>query len=225
VEEANDRGLAMTVSFTTMLTTAQFLSHIQNLSAYEQIIKGLSKTTEQLIREHSSLIKDVADLEFDRAFFLGTGPLYGCALESHLKLQELTAGRVICKPETYMGLRHGPKAAINEKTLVVFYVSSDPLVRRYELDLMKDLHLHKLGKNKIAICNESNKEMKKYVDAIVELNPIHLNKIPDAYRPVIDVTIGQMLALFKSLSLGLKPDTPSESGIISREVKGVKIYD
>jgi tagatose-6-phosphate ketose/aldose isomerase len=225
VKEANDRGLAMTASFTTMLTTAQFLAHIQNLSSYEPIMKNLSKATERLFREHSSLIKNVAELDFERAFFLGTGALHGCALESHLKLQELTAGRVICKAETYLGLRHGPKVAINKKTLVVFYVSSDPRVRRYELDLMKDLHSHELGRHKMAICDRSDKEMEMYADTIIEIDPENSNKIPDAYRPVIDVTLGQMLGLFKSLSLGLKPDNPSESGVITRVVKGVKIYD
>ena len=34
-----------------------------------------------------------------------------------------------------------------------------------------------------------------------------------------------MLALFKSLSLGLKPDNPSEKGVIMRVVRGVRIYD
>jgi len=41
----------------------------------------------------------------------------------------------------------------------------------------------------------------------------------------LDVTVGQMLGLFKALDLGLKPDNPSERGIITRVVKGVRIYD
>jgi len=42
----------------------------------------------------------------------------------------------------------------------------------------------------------------------------------------MDVCVGQTLGLFKSLNLNLKPDNPSERGIIiTRVVKGVKIYD
>ena len=37
--------------------------------------------------------------------------------------------------------------------------------------------------------------------------------------------VGQSLGVFKSLYYGLKPDSPSEAGVISRVVRGVKIYD
>jgi hypothetical protein len=41
----------------------------------------------------------------------------------------------------------------------------------------------------------------------------------------VQVIAGQLLALFRSLALGLKPDNPSEAGIIHRVVEGVKVYD
>ena len=34
-----------------------------------------------------------------------------------------------------------------------------------------------------------------------------------------------VLIYFKSLACGLKPDSPSEAGVITRVVQGVKIYD
>jgi tagatose-6-phosphate ketose/aldose isomerase len=39
------------------------------------------------------------------------------------------------------------------------------------------------------------------------------------------VIAGQLLGLFRSLEEGLKPDSPSEAGIIHRVVEGVKVYD
>lgn len=224
-EEANDKGLAMTASFTTMLMTAQFLAHILNGEEYKQIIRDLSKATENLFRQYSGLINKVSKLDFRRAYFLGTRALYGCAAESHLKLQELTAGQVISKYDSFLGLRHGPEAAIDDRTLLVYFVSTDPFVRRYELDLMKDLNAKRLGMKKIAICSKSNEEMKRYVDYTIEFDRDDHFDIPDLCRPVIDVTVGQMLGLFKSLDLNMKPDNPSERGIISRVVKGVKVYD
>ena len=224
-EEANDKGLAMTASFTTMLMTAQFLAHILNGEEYEPIIRDLSEATESLFKEHSSLIKEVSKLDFKRAFFLGNGALYGCAAESHLKLQELTAGQVVSKYDSFPGLRHGPEAAIDDRTLLVYFVSTDPFIRRYELDLMKDLHAKRLGMKKIAVCSKPNEEMKRHVDYTIEYDRDDKFDIPDLCRPVMDVTVGQMLGLFKSLDLNLKPDNPSERGIISRVVKGVKVYD
>ncbi len=41
---------------------------------------------------------------------------------------------------------------------------------------------------------------------------------------VCDILPGQLLGFFKSMSLGLKPDAPSESGAISRVVEDVTIY-
>ena len=224
-EEANDKGLAMTSSFTTMVSTAQFLAYIQNLKEYERIIESLSKATENLLKNYSGLLKEISDLDFRRTFFLGSGALYGCAVESGLKLQEMTAGKIICKPDSFMGFRHGPEVAVNNESLVVFYISTDPFIRRYELDLMEDMHTKGLGMMKIAVCNRADKEIANYADHIIEFDPQGEYEIPDLCRPIMDVTIAQVLALFKSLNLGLKPDNPSESGVITRVVKGVKIYN
>jgi len=224
-EDANDKGLAMTVSFTTMLMASQFLAYIQNSEEYERILGGMSKATETIFKEYSSLIKEVSRLGFERAFFLGNGALYGCAVESHLKLQELTAGRIICKADSFLGVRHGPEVAIDEKTLVVYFVSTDPFVRRYELDLMRDLHAKNLGLKKMAVCGRSDGKMEKCVDYALEFDRENVFDIPDHCRPMLDVTVGQMLGLFKALDLGLKPDNPSERGIITRVVKGVRVYD
>jgi len=49
-------------------------------------------------------------------------------------------------------------------------------------------------------------------------------EIPDAYRPPVDVIVGQLLGLFSSLKAGLKPDAPSPQGAISRVVSNVRIH-
>ena len=50
------------------------------------------------------------------------------------------------------------------------------------------------------------------------------NAVPDALRPPLDVIFGQLLGLFCSLEAGLKPDTPSPTGAISRVVSHVRIH-
>lgn len=224
-EETNDRGLAMTSSFTTMLMTAQFLAYIHEIEKFEKIIQCASESAEKMLIEYSGLINDLSGLNFQRAFFLGTGSLYGCAAESHLKLQELTDGQIICKFDSFLGVRHGPKVAINDKTLVVYFVSSNPFVRRYEVDLMKDIYERKMGLARIAVCCEPKGEIERYADYTINIECEDKCEIPDLCRPIVDVIFGQLLGLFKSLALGLKPDNPSEKGIITRVVEGVKIYD
>ena len=224
-EETNDKGLAMTSSFTTMLMTAQFLAHIYEIDKYEKIIHNASKAAEKILKDYSGLIKEIAELNFERAFFLGSGSLYGCAAEAHLKLQELTAGHIICKFDSFLGVRHGPEAAINDRTLIVYFVSSNPFRRRYEIDLIKDLYEKNLGLKKIAVCCGLNNELKRYVDYVIDASDYGKYRVQDSCRPIVDVIVGQLLGLFKSLSLGLKPDNPSEKGVITRVVRGVKIYD
>jgi len=224
-EETNDKGLAMTASFTTMLMTAQFLACINDPEKYERIISNLSRATEKLFENYSEIIKEISELSFNRALFLGSGCLYGCAVESSLKLQELTAGRIICKADTFMGVRHGPEAIIDDNTIVVYFLSTDPFVRRYELDLVKEIDSKGVGMKKIVVCNRADRKIGRCVDYTIEFDKDDVFKIPDAYRPVMDVTVGQMMGLFKSLDLNLKPDSPSERGIITRTVRGVRIYD
>jgi len=222
--ETNDKGLAMTSSFTTMVMAAQFLAYLEDLKRYQKIIEDLSEATEGLFESYSGLVKNISELNFDRGVFLGSGALYGCAVESQLKLEEMSGGHVICKADSFMGVRHGPESTINDRTIVVYFLSTDPLVRRYELDLMKDVHNKKLGMKKVVVCDKSNDEIETYVDHVIEFNKNDKFDIPDLCRPIMDVTIGQMLGLFKSLDLGLEPDNPNEKGVITRVVKGVKIY-
>jgi hypothetical protein len=59
----------------------------------------------------------------------------------------------------------------------------------------------------------------------VEYDPDGRLGLPAEYAPPVQVIAGQLLALFRSLALGLKPDNPSEAGVIHRVVEGVKVYD
>jgi tagatose-6-phosphate ketose/aldose isomerase len=224
-EETNDKGLAMTSSFSTMLIVAQFLAQIKNLEEYGRIIRNLSEATRLLFENYSGLLKEVAETEFERAVFLGSGCLYGCAVESSLKLQEMTSGKVICKADTFLGVRHGPEVVINENTLVIYLLSTDSYVRKYEMDLINEIKNKELGLTKVAVCDKADRKIEESVNHVVEFDKEGRFNISDFHRPIMDVTVGQVLGLFKSLALGLKPDDPSEKGVINRVVKGVKIYN
>jgi tagatose-6-phosphate ketose/aldose isomerase len=41
---------------------------------------------------------------------------------------------------------------------------------------------------------------------------------------VLDVLVGQLLAFFRCLSLGLRPDLPSDGGVISRVVEDFALH-
>ena len=50
-------------------------------------------------------------------------------------------------------------------------------------------------------------------------------RLREEFLTVCSVLPAQLLGFFKSLQLGLRPDTPSQSGAITRVVEGVQIYD
>ena len=224
--ETNDKGLAMTCSFTSMLMAAQFLAHIHEVETYRSVLKDISRATRVIIEDSSDELAGLCRLDFNRAVFLGSGALFGSAIESQLKLQEMTSGNVICKADTFMGVRHGPRVVINGKTLVVYFLSSEKWARKYELDLIRQIHAKRQGSRTIVVCeNGEAADLGRYVDCVVDFGKRGDSNIPDLCRPILDVLVGQLLGLFKSVSLGLKPDNPDKSGVISRVVQGVKVYD
>ncbi len=57
-----------------------------------------------------------------------------------------------------------------------------------------------------------------------ELHCGAFDEIADAYRPAVDVIFSQMLGLFTAIELGIRPDTPSPNGLISRVVEQFEIH-
>jgi tagatose-6-phosphate ketose/aldose isomerase len=220
-DTTNDRGLAMTSSFTNMVLARQILAHTGNLGDYEPILRALASAAEAFLPKAAALASELARTGFKRACFVGSGLLVGAALESSLKLLELTAGRVQTITQPTLALRHGPMAALDRDTLFVGLISSQPQRRRYELDLLREVGSKHLVRSRVAVATDPD-SLEDHADFVV--TPGTKDAIPDLYRPIHDVIFGQLLGLFASIQFGLKPDNPSPSGAISRVVQNVDIY-
>ncbi|MCF6351989.1 MAG: SIS domain-containing protein [Cyclobacteriaceae bacterium] len=219
---ANDKALAMTASFTTMLLAGVLISDLDNFSRNKMYVDKLAAYGEKMLTKYKQRIKNVAALDFKRVVFLGSGALKGIARESQLKVQELTDGQVICKYDSFLGLRHGPKAVIDKSTLVVYLFSRSSHVNQYELDLVRSINEPKERMYEIGIGEAIKNKDKINLDLSIEVSST--NSIPEAYFAVCSVLPAQMLGLYKSINLGLSPDSPSVSNSINRVVKGVNIY-
>jgi tagatose-6-phosphate ketose/aldose isomerase len=92
----------------------------------------------------------------------------GGARESALKMVEMTAGSVVATWETYLGLRHGPMSAVNPNTLTGCFLSSHPLIRAYEYDLISELNEKKLGCVKLIFGGKVPTELAGREDVIIE---------------------------------------------------------
>jgi len=223
-EETDDKSLAMTSSFSTMLLTCLMLGHIDTLEKDEALIEKTAKNAEVVIADYEEKIKEIAARPFERGVFLGSGALKGIAEECHLKLQELTDGAVVCKFDSFLGFRHGPKAVVNDKSIVVYLMTDQERVQRYERDLVKQVDANnKPVAQIIVIAGEKPDLPEVKADLIVQM-PFGY-KDNNFYGIVPFVLVGQLLGFYASKAHGLNPDAPSVSGNIHRVVEGVTIYE
>ena len=120
-----------------------------------------------------------------------------------------------------MVFRHGPKAVIDSNTLIVFQFSNNSYVQQYERDLVLAVNSGERGLARVGIGEHIASDLD--LDLSISLDNIGMS-LPEEYLAIVSVLPAQMIGFFKSLDLGLKPDTPSASGTITRVVQGVEIY-
>lgn len=219
-DSVNDRGLAMTSSFTNQVIAGQCLAHIDSLEQYEKALSRMVEAGRKFLPLAAERAAELTAQEFTSACFVGSGPLKAAATECGLKLLELTAGRIRTVAESDLGLRHGPMSVLDDKTLFVSFVSSDPCKRKYELDLLREIGEKKLVRARVAVSAAGVGDLAGLAEHVLAFD----SSLSDYYRVPVDVIFGQLLGLFFSLKCGLKPDTPSPSGAINRVVQGVRVY-
>jgi tagatose-6-phosphate ketose/aldose isomerase len=221
-DAVNDRGLAMTSSFSNMVVFGQCLAHADDPGKYEKILTQLVQAGKSLLPIAADCAAALANEPYTKACFVGSGPLRAVARESALKLLELTAGKVLTMSESALGLRHGPMAALDQDTLFVCFLSDDQRVQQYERDLLEEIGNKRLVRSRVVVTGSAVPAMDSLAEHL--LAPATQFLVPDNYRPPVDVILGQLLGLFFSLHWNLRPDCPSPNGAISRVVQNVTIH-
>jgi tagatose-6-phosphate ketose/aldose isomerase len=214
-DATNDRGFAMTSSFTSMLLTGALAFGVLRPDAVSPLAASVASVLQQAARLAPRLVAR----EFQRVVYLGSNELRGLASEAALKLLELTDGRVVALAESTLGFRHGPKTVINDRTLAVVMLSNDAYARAYDLDLLAELRRDARAGAILALSSKR--------DDVPEGD----NLIYDGLRDASDIelacahiVVAQSFALLQSLALGLRPDRPNAAGVVNRVVQGVNIH-
>jgi tagatose-6-phosphate ketose/aldose isomerase len=148
--------------------------------------------------------------------YLGSGPFLGLAREAALKLLELTDGGLVTMFDSTLGFRHGPKTFVTGETLVVVFVSNDPLTRAYDRDMIEELRADGVAGAVIAVSAQGE------IGDTVPVGGLERAADGDLLFPYI--VPAQLFALHASLARGLTPDTPNKAGTVSRVVAGVRIH-
>lgn len=218
---ANDRGFAMTSSFTSMLLAAQLALDpelaLDSGGSDGGYVDRLGAAAGQLLAERAGQLAGLAARRYRRVVYLGSGALTGLAREAALKLLELTAGQVVSSWDSSLGFRHGPKAFLEQGTLCFVFVSADPYSRRYDEDIADELR-HALGDEHVV-------EVSVHAGGGRPTWHIgDLGHIPDSLIALPYAVLAQQFALLASVECGLAPDNPFPSGELSRVVRGITIY-
>jgi tagatose-6-phosphate ketose/aldose isomerase len=221
-DSVNDRGLAMTSSFSNMVLAGQCVANVDDLDGFGKIVAHMAETGRQFLPQAAEAAAAITLLGCTRACFIGSGVMRAVADECALKVVELTGGRVTTLAETPLGLRHGPLSSVDGQTVFAAFLSSEARRRGYELDLLREIDRKRLGRVRAAVTAREDRDVSALVDYCLSLDSAA--DFPDHYRPVLDVMLGQLIGLFASMRSGLKPDQPSPDGTITRVVSPIKLY-
>jgi tagatose-6-phosphate ketose/aldose isomerase len=212
----NDRSLAMTSSFSNLILAGLAVAHGDVL---EERLPRIAANVKNALSNMETIAQRLTSRAFSRVMVLTSAGLAPLASEACLKVLEMTAGRIVALPETFLGVRHGPMSFLRPDSLVLCVLSSDDEVRRYELDLLRELRQKNLGYLIIVGAHASTNELAH------ESVPAVATGVPDYLRTPFEIVFAQLLAYHLSIAAGLDPDNPSPDGVITRVVQKFKMYE
>ncbi len=212
-EETHDRAFAMTSSFSAMLLAALSIFTGRGMDAR---VEAIARAVEAMLGRSEAVAASLAARDFERVVYLGSGVFQGLAREAALKLLELTDGAVPTLFDSSLGFRHGPKTIVTPRTLVVVFVSNDPLTRRYDLDIIEELRADGHCSEVLVIAAQETGGETLLVE--------HAADLPDADLLFPYIVFAQLYGLHCSLRLGRTPDQPNAAGTVNRVVQGVRIH-
>ncbi len=222
-EKTDDRSLVMTSSFTNLVLAGRALGSVREPAACDERALGLARSAGSLLLHETEGLRRVAQSGFDSVAYLGSGCRLGSAREAALKMLEMNSGEVWTLAESYLGFRHGPMSALRPGTLLVAFLSSDPLVRAYELDLLRELDRKGLAARRIVFGADLPGGLSAGPAVLLVDGGAGL-RCRDEDLTILDAVVGQLLAFFRCLEAGHRPDSPSEASVITRVVSGFEIH-
>ena len=228
--ETDDRGFAMTSSFTGLMLAAALAFDLMPQDRTAELASWAAHVLEAGL----PLAAQLANSGFERVVYLGSRESAGLAREAALKMLELSDGHIVAVAETPLGFRHGPKTIVNGKTLVVMFLCNDPYTRRYEMDLLRELRADGVAARVVALyAADGNAVIADTAPAgAAQAGAVRAEGIavPGA-AGASDLGLcfpyamfAQTFAFLQSFNLGLRPDTPNARGVVNRVVQGVSIY-
>lgn len=199
VPAGQERSVAQTRSFASMYVAmtavAAALARRQEL---RQAMQGLPEQGRQILSRYEGLAQSLGrDLALDRFYFLGSGPRYGLACETSLKMKEMSLSH--SEPFHFLEFRHGPKSMVTPSTLAIGLLSEAN--RPLEATVLQDVR--DLGGRTLTL-SESKADV------------AFASQLPEPVRNVLYLPVLQQMAYYRALAKGLNPDQPTHLDAVVR---------
>src|SRR5699024_6363014 len=95
---------------------------------------------------------------------------------------------------------------------------------KYDIDMLRELSGEATDIQVVAVTDQQDAEVEKLADKTIVVNEADSPFTNDFHLAFQYIMFAQVLAVKKSLDLGITPDNPSPSGAINRVVQGVTIH-
>lgn len=196
-QQAKEKGVAQTRSFTSMLLLTQFCAGIASgRSQFVQELSRLPDVGKSIISKGQPLARRLGyDRTINSFFFLGSGPLYGLACETMLKMKEVSLSHA--EAFHFMEFRHGPKSLVDDRTLIVALVSET--ATSYETAVLTEMQA--LGARTLILAD-------KAIGVPTDYEVVFESGLAELAYAVLYLPIPQLMAYYRALAKGLDPDQP-----------------
>ncbi len=202
-------GVAATKTFTAQLITlymlAIYLGRVRGVLSAEEaknLIVNIKRLPGQIqkILNKKDRIKECAEQFADKRdyFFIGRYLNFPIALEGALKLKEIS----YIHAEGYAAgeLKHGPLALLTDETPVVAIATKG---HTYDKILSNIKEVKARDATVIAVANEDDTEIEKYVDEVLRIPQSH-----EMTAPILTSVVLQLLAYYTALANDCSIDKP-----------------
>ena len=211
----NGRGFVPTIAFSNLVLAGLALAQPKAIGAS---VDELSTRASALLPEIDRVCMKAAARARERMVVLSSSPLLGWAADAGLMALEMTDCRFQVVIDTFLGLRHGLMSFLKPETLVLGLVSSKPLRRLYERDLLNELRARKVG-YLLGISDPTDSEL-PFDDVIPAVAP----RTEDALRTPYEMIGPQLLSYYLGQRLRLNPDDPCSVAAGTQVVQQFRIH-
>ncbi len=202
--------------FLAKMPESEFLEHLEELKRMPQVVQMVLDGEDGNIQKHARYLS-----KYEHAFFVGRGVNLPIALEGALKLKEIS----YIHAEGYAAgeLKHGPFALLTQNTPVIAILTRQTLGKfdqnathqtlgKFDQNATQNIYEKTLGNVKeikareapvIAIAEEGDDEVEKYVDGVI--------RVPETgaiFSPIPNTVVLHLLAYWTAKERGCEIDKP-----------------